>query len=455
MFPNTRAITFVGIAVLTAQADAFWRLPCASPVVVERADPIMNPNAVSTHVHTVMGSNAFNFTMAYDDTQAAGCSTCKVIEDKSNYWVPSLWYQAQNGSFIDVKQNGGGLIYYLQRSDPSAAEGLVAFPKGFRMVAGTQDSRNYTDTLEQRAISFVCLGTEGPATSELPNKNCPDGLRTQLIMPSCWDGQNLGSPDHKSHMAYPSGLDNGVCPNTHPKRFITLFYEVTWNVDHFKDNWYGNTQPFVFSNGDTHGYGYHADFMNGWDLPTLQKAIDECNSSSGNIEDCGAFTLRDDDDMAACKVLPRVNETITGVLPALPGCNPIDSDAAVQRPDCRTATQIGDPILPFTDMTQKLGWKYTACAKDPAGQSRTLTGAFSDQPDMTGFQHAGLEFRSQCFCGNDIPQDRMPTNGTLGDCSMTCAGNSNEFCGGAARVSIYSKCADPSYCLNYEGSYLP
>lgn len=117
------------------------------------------------------------------------------------------------------------------------------------MIAGTPTNRNYTDVPEQRAVSFVCLGTEGPATYDLPKQNCPAGLRAQLIMPSCWDGKNLDAPDHKSHMAYPSALDNGICPDSHPKRFITLFYEVTWGVDDFKDMWYGDDQPFLFSTG--------------------------------------------------------------------------------------------------------------------------------------------------------------------------------------------------------------
>ncbi|KAI3333648.1 WSC domain-containing protein [Ustulina deusta] len=464
MIGNSYAKIFVGLTALASQADAFWRLPCSSPVVVQRADPIMDPNAVSKHVHTIMGSNSFNFTMTYHDTQSATCSTCKAVQDLSSYWVPSLYYHAENGSFIPVRQSGGALIYYLQRSDPNdpnAAEGLISFPKDFRMVAGTPNNRNYTDTPEQRAVSFVCLGTEGPATFDLPNRNCPGGLRTQLIMPACWDGQNLDSPDHKSHMAYPSGLDNGVCPDSHPKRFITIFYEVTWSVDDFKDMWYGDKQPFVFSTGDPTGYGYHGDFINGWDIPTLQKAINECNAESGNIEECGAFTLRDDNDMTACKILPRVNESVSGVLSALPGCNPIQAgpEPAVQQSDCRDVAQIGDPILPFTDVTKELGWKYVACAKDPAGQSRTLPDVSIDQPDMTvekcistcsdkGFEYAGLEFKSQCFCGHNVPQDRMPTNGTQGDCSLPCAGNSNQFCGGAARVSIYTKCSDPSNCAN-------
>jgi len=113
MIKNSYSKALIGFAAFAAQADAFFRLPCSSPVVVERADPIVDPNAVSKHVHTVMGSNAFNFTMSYADTQVATCSTCKAVEDMSAYWVPSLFYHAENGSFIPVKQTGGALIYYL------------------------------------------------------------------------------------------------------------------------------------------------------------------------------------------------------------------------------------------------------------------------------------------------------------------------------------------------------
>lgn len=94
-------------------ADAFWRLPCISPVLVERADPIINPGKPSPHLHTIMGGNGFGFSMDYAQTQASQCSTCTVQKDLSNYWIPSLWYAGENGTFTDVKQVGGATIYYL------------------------------------------------------------------------------------------------------------------------------------------------------------------------------------------------------------------------------------------------------------------------------------------------------------------------------------------------------
>lgn len=88
-------------------------LTAFSPIVVERADPIISPGRVSGHVHTIMGGNGFGFNMTYADTQKSTCSSCMVTQDFSNYWVPKLYYMAQNGTFVDVGQVGGVTVYYL------------------------------------------------------------------------------------------------------------------------------------------------------------------------------------------------------------------------------------------------------------------------------------------------------------------------------------------------------
>ncbi len=143
-------------------------------------------------------------------------------------------------------------------------EKLLAFPEGFRMVAGNPFARSYTGAIDAQAITYACLNYNGPPTKEtngFPTTNCPDGLRAQVYFPSCWDGVNLDSPDHKSHVSYPASYNNGACPSSHPKHLISLFYEVIWNVNDFANEWYGNTQPFVWAQGDPTGYGYHGDFV--------------------------------------------------------------------------------------------------------------------------------------------------------------------------------------------------
>ncbi|KAF3359403.1 putative fungistatic metabolite like protein [Verticillium longisporum] len=405
-----------------------------------------------------MGGSAFNFTMGYDDAVSSACSTCKVRQDLSNYWTPNLYYESENGKFEAVKQLGGMLVYYL---DPEYENGLLAFPPGFQMLAGDPSLRSFGDTLEQRAISYVCLGVSGPETHQFPPQNCPYGLRVQVMFPSCWDGHNLDSPNHKSHMAYPSLVDNGVCPTSHPKRFITLFYEVTFQIDDFKDKWYKDTPPFVYSNGDPTGYGLHGDFVNGWDTDVLQSAITNCTDASGSLDRCPLLHQFDDETMKGCRVPVRVEEQVDGILNRLPGCNPVQRGPgrATQQSDCGATTTISPPQWPYTDMTISHRFRYRGCAPDASGKSRTLNGTDVSSDNMTvarcveycderGFKYAGVEYRRECFCGNFVDHDREPKKGILGVCELPCTGDNNEVCGGYGGISLYEKCSAGAACEN-------
>lgn len=79
---------------------------------------------------------------------------------------------------------------------------------------------------------------------------------TNSVTRSCWDGVNVDSADHKSHVAYPSSgvfETTGTCPDTHPVRLPQLMYEVMWDTTLFNDPelWpEDGSQPFVYSTGD-------------------------------------------------------------------------------------------------------------------------------------------------------------------------------------------------------------
>lgn len=100
--------------------NAFFRMPCPGRLVDERADPIVNPGAISGHLHSIAGGNGFGFNMTYEDARASSCSSCPIKADSSNYWVPNLYFRAQNGTFVQVpivgdgQGNLGGItVYYL------------------------------------------------------------------------------------------------------------------------------------------------------------------------------------------------------------------------------------------------------------------------------------------------------------------------------------------------------
>jgi hypothetical protein len=76
-----------------AQQGAYFVLEGGGmPLVIERLDPILGPGQVSNHVHSIVGGNGFASTMDFAQTQRSTCATVSPIVDKSNYWMPNLYF---------------------------------------------------------------------------------------------------------------------------------------------------------------------------------------------------------------------------------------------------------------------------------------------------------------------------------------------------------------------------
>ena len=150
------------------------------------------------------------------------------------------------------------------------------------MISGSNDRRNYTvgnpnmpdpdksqwaalgqttqSDLEQRAIGFNCLNYDKTPEGTLyrhylPDKayldaNCMDGIRFELMFPSCWKGGDaVDSDDHKSHVAFPDLVMTGNCPSDYPMRLPSMLFEVIWDTHHFANR----NGRFVIANGDLSG----------------------------------------------------------------------------------------------------------------------------------------------------------------------------------------------------------
>lgn len=318
-------------------ASALLRFSC-SQLVVERLDPLVNPGVVgSPHLHQVIGGNSFNASMdpkTLDIPGSATCTTCTFPEDFSNYWTAVMFFRARNGTYKRVPQkgnvyfeesNGGMTIYYIPSYNHTT---VTAFKPGFRMITGDPTIRTREEAGRYRQLTYTCLQdpmTRTNETLDMPKEPCPAGIMANLRFPTCWDGVNLDSPDHSSHVSYPeTGTfeEGGLCPVSHPVKIPQLFYEIVWDTTTFNDKaeWpEDGSQPFVWSYGDATGFGNHGDYMFGWKGDALQKVMDtDCNGFK-----CPELGYQEIREGNKCTKQRDVEEDIDGWLTELPGGMPV------------------------------------------------------------------------------------------------------------------------------------
>jgi hypothetical protein len=224
-------------------------------------DPIVFPASPGmSHDHSFVGNTTTN---AYSTLASlrAGSTTCRRSEDTAAYWMPTLLV---NGQPVAPR---GATIYYRRR----ALSRLRAFPPGLKMIAGNSKA---TTPQDLRVTYWNCGGQAGlPASASVPS--CPndraEGLRLHVNFPNCWDGANLDSADHQSHMAYSV---HGQCPATHPVAVPALSVIFHYSVA-------GGAGVSLSSGGQ---YSAHADFFNAWQQGALTSLTQRCLNA---LRHCG------------------------------------------------------------------------------------------------------------------------------------------------------------------------
>lgn len=150
--------------VLVGHTNAFFRLPCDNPLIVERVDPIVSFGKVGGHTHTIAGASNFSPNATFADLRKSTCTSCRVKQDMSSASFsldfeallmalrrllgtkcddpaftsclkltlssqsPQLYIEWANNTFSSVDQVGGTLVYvprpqfpYNPNHSPSAA----------------------------------------------------------------------------------------------------------------------------------------------------------------------------------------------------------------------------------------------------------------------------------------------------------------------------------------------
>ena len=245
-------------------------------------DSIIYPGQTGrSHLHAFFGNVDANAMSTADSIANSGNSTCAGgILNRSAYWVPAL-VDTRNG--VPVVPHHG-IWYYKSGYNSIKSADIQPMPKGLRMIAGNMNALSFDEAPYQR---WSCETWMGPRKT-IPT-DCPAGepIIMSVAFPQCWDGVNLDSTDHKSHVAYPV---SGACPATHP----VPIPEITLNVYYYRTD--PDSPQFWRLSSDMYdpaipgGYSAHADWFDGWDVATKNTFVTNCTAAA---KDCHGYLLGD------------------------------------------------------------------------------------------------------------------------------------------------------------------
>ena len=251
-------------------ASPGWIVSCQYSHSLKDDPIVFRAQPGASHLHDFVGAKTTDaFSTA--TSLAAGGTSCAMPADKSGYWVPALY---EDG--VRVLPNGSAknaLFYYRRKGAPTGTM-VQPFPMGLRMIIGNAKAKSPQENPQLgKDITFKC----GPgSTTDLPAPptQCSSGIMVMsLRFPNCWDGVNLDSPDHRSHMAYPSG---SRCPASHPVVLPRIESFFRYKVGT------GPIGTITLSSGPY--YTAHQDFFNAWDPAVLQALVTKCMNAQ---VDCG------------------------------------------------------------------------------------------------------------------------------------------------------------------------
>ncbi|KAK9900079.1 hypothetical protein P389DRAFT_207648 [Cystobasidium minutum MCA 4210] len=319
-------------------------------------DPIISPGNMSQHLHHIVGASGFNQNYDPIKIRQSKCTSLGVEADMSNYWQPAVMKVLNDGSYASMRTNTR--IYY---HTPRLAKGakVEPFPFDYQMIGGSPSRKNFDNrNQEHLATLYYCEVKDSKGriikrydTHALPKEAC-SLLISKVFFPTCWNGKpfKLGGTPNAVYPKHGGGVFGPNCPKGYERRIPGILMEV-W---HFEANQPAtkstNRFQYILGNGDTTGYGLHADFANGWDMTILNRVLSECKRVP--IEEppnkaCAAlaasYDRRKGDQCSIEGMIPNEKVGAKGEpsIKYLPGCNLPWSTGA--KPSCDSTVFKGNP----------------------------------------------------------------------------------------------------------------
>lgn len=222
-----------------------------------QVDPIVAPGVavtLSDHEHDFFAARSVSSDSTIDSMHFGG-TTCPLSVDTAGYWIPSLY---KNGQKVEPLY---AFIYYRAPQDVA----VTPFPADLRIIAGGDTRTPPAPSRPQLSLSWACSDSS-PFFSR-PSNCGSRKIKAHIHFPECWDGVNLDSANHRSHLAYASGR---TCPSTHPVLLPRLSLHITYGIQN------GTGATLSSDHAAPGGTQLHADFWNTWNQEFLEFLVVTC-----------------------------------------------------------------------------------------------------------------------------------------------------------------------------------
>lgn len=258
-------------------------------------DPILYPGILggSPHLHHYFGNPGTNYASTYTTLrQNSAVGTCDGGPlNNTGYWFPAM-IRPQNNmvvvpNFFTVyyktqRRNQTGYVASGSGLSQGAARNL---PRGLRYVMGFNTATGLIDPVGTTFFWGCEDGTGGnqaTITALAAATDCTglvSGFQARIFVrlsfgPNCWNGTQLDSPDHRSHMKSKAqdGFGNALCPTTHPiilpQLTVIIWFQHQGAADF--SQWYLSSDRMPNHTQYANGESFHTDWFGGWDQTVME-----------------------------------------------------------------------------------------------------------------------------------------------------------------------------------------
>ncbi|OKI01161.1 hypothetical protein A6A06_20245 [Streptomyces sp. CB02923] len=229
------------------------------------------------HLHDYVGNRSTDAFSTDDSLRAAG-TTC-ARGDKSAYFWPVLRRLSgrdgpSSGNGQDPADGNVGQVLTPRsvsltfRGSPAGK--VAAMPEGLRAITG--DAKAFTNGTANARAQWTCTGFEDRRLAD-KYPLCPGGSQAVRLLdfPSCWDGTNKDSANHRTHLLFSDRA--GRCP-TGTKAVPQLRMRLTYAVQPRPRAFALDSFPEQLRKPVTD----HADFANFMPRDLMTRAVQCINS---------------------------------------------------------------------------------------------------------------------------------------------------------------------------------